>query len=772
LSLLVVLVLMVAALALPFAASAQAFICGGLDPADCQLIQTGLTNLAGARSLEFRGTVTQSVSMGTLVDIDTEAQFTGFVQFGLGGAVSALDVVISPATTTMGGMFSLPPQTGAAGVRLVDDVLYIGMGSSVDTLTWNSLDLSTIPLDRTFTDLTPMAAQGDQQNWQRMQDVSVIPDVATTAFESVISTGPIGSGVENLGSLLQGEAGSLVQSLVGSIGSEVQVSQIGRLLVEPGAQLIRGFSMLDVVDLSPSAGSTTDMLGQGGPATGTSTFTEIVFVNYNVDHAFVAPANATPMPPDQAGSVMASATGGLGTFITQYFLTEGATMATNALEDMDPEALLGGMFGGMGTDADALGGLLGGLFGGMAGAGGEFGSAVSNPVMIARSIAIGETLDGNLVSGQSDGYLIDVTAGTTVQIDMTADFDTYLEIRDASGMQVAYNDDFNGLNSRITYTFPATGQFTIVARGFSSTASGPYTLSVVSAEALPTGGPIGIGETLTGNLLPGARDQWTFSANGGEAIRINMDAEFDTYLELLGPDGARIAENDDFNGLDSQIDITLPAAGTYTIVARSFSSTSSGQYTLSVQLAQPGGASTGSLTGSATGSLTDAAAATSGSLTGSMPTGSLTDMAAAVSGSLTGGVPTGSLTDVVNAASGLINSATGTTTSGTTTGDAFACAENAQAAALRDLSVGQSTVVTCPAGCAAATGAVWGSGPYTDDSAICRAAIHAGVLTDQGGPVQVTIAPGQQSYTGSARNGVTTSNWGQWNRSFTVSAAR
>jgi hypothetical protein len=856
LSLLVVLVLMVAALALPFAASAQAFICGGLDPADCQLIQTGLTNLAGARSLEFRGTVTQSVSMGTLVDIDTEAQFTGFAQFGLGGAVSALDVVISPATTTMGGMFSLPPLTGAAGVRLVDNMLYIGMGSSVDTLTWNSLDLSTIPLDRTFTDLTPMAAQGDQQNWQRMQDVSVIPGVATTAFESVSSTGPIGSGVENLGSLLQGEAGSLVQSLVGSIGSEVQVSQIGRLLVEPGAQLIRGFSMLDVVDLSPSAGSTPDMLGQGGPATGTSTFTEIVFVNYNVDHAFVAPANATPMPPDQVGSVMASATGGLGTFITQYFLTEGATMATNALEDMDPEALLGGMFGGMGTDADALGGLLGGLFGGMAGAGGEFGSAVSNPVMIARSIAIGETLNGNLVSGQSDGYLIDVTAGTTVQIDMTADFDTYLEIRDASGMQVAYNDDFNGLNSRITYTFPATGQFTIVARGFSSTASGPYTLSVVSAEALPTGGPIGIGETLTGNLLPGARDQWTFSANGGEAIRINMDAEFDTYLELLGPDGARIAENDDFNGLDSQIDITLPAAGTYTIIARSFSSTASGQYTLSVQLAQPGGASTGSLTGSMSGSLTGSmsgsttASAGGGTIsvgqtvTGNIAQGAIdqwtialtqgqtiqinmdaefdtvlelrdasgTQVAfnddfnglnsqityqVATSGTHTilarafgsfnggpytlsvqlaqpGGASTGSLTGSM---SGSLTGSTSGSTTGSLTGSAtsaasVSCIENAQSTALRDLSVGQSAVVTCPAGCAAATGAVWGSGPYTDDSAICRAAIHAGVITDQGGPVQVTIAPGQQSYTGSARNGVTTSNWGQWNRSFTVSAAR
>ncbi|MCS7072305.1 MAG: LCCL domain-containing protein, partial [Anaerolinea sp.] len=770
------------------------------------------------------------------------------VQFGLGGAVSALDVIINPATTTLGGMFSLEPLTGAAGVRLVDNVLYLGMGASADALTWNSLDLNTAPLNLNFNQSTPMAALGDQQNWQRAQDVSVIPGVATTAFESIFSTGSIDSGIENLGALMGGEAGALVESLIGSIGSQVQVGQIGRLLVEPGAQLIRGFSLLDVVDLSGSAGSTDmDTLAQGGVANGTTTFTEIIFRNYNVDHAFVAPPNATPMTPDQVGSVLASGSGDLGTLITQYFLSEGSMMATAALEDMDPNALLGGLFGGMGTDADALAGLLGGMFGGM-GAGGDFGSMVSNPVTIARSIAIGETLNGNLTSGRSDGYLIDVTAGTTVQINMDADFDTYLEIRDSSGTQVAYNDDFNGLNSQITYTFPATGQFTIVARGFSSTASGPYTLTVAPAQALPSGGPIGIGQTVSGTLMPGARDQWTFSASGGERIRINMDAEFDTYLELLGPDGARIAENDDFNGLDSQIDITLPAAGTYTIIARSFASSGSGQYTLSVQLAQAGGTSTGgSLTGGATGSLTGAAT-TTGSLTGGATasagggaisigqtvsgniapgvidqwtialtqgqtiqinmdgefdtvlelrdangtqvafnddfngldsqityqvaaSGTHTILARAF-GSFNGGPYTLSVQLVQPSGTSTGGSATGSLTGAATTATPVTCPENAQTGSLRNLSVGQSAVVLCPAGCAANSQAVWGSNFYTDDSSICRAAIHAGVITDQGGPVRVTIAPGQQSYTGSAQNGITTANWGQWNRSFTVSAPR
>jgi hypothetical protein len=59
-------------------------------------------------------------------------------------------------------------------------------------------------------------------------------------------------------------------------------------------------------------------------------------------------------------------------------------------------------------------------------------------------------------------------------------------------------------------------------------------------------------------------------------------------------------------------------------------------------------------------------------------------------------------------------------------------------------------------------GNVWGTGIYTTDSPIPTAAVHAGVLRDgQKGFVKVTVLPGQQSYEGSTRNGVTTYNFGQ-----------
>lgn len=79
----------------------------------------------------------------------------------------------------------------------------------------------------------------------------------------------------------------------------------------------------------------------------------------------------------------------------------------------------------------------------------------------------------------------------------------------------------------------------------------------------------------------------------------------------------------------------------------------------------------------------------------------------------------------------------------------------------------QEYVCTCTGG---EMGSAWGSGPYTADSNICVAARHAGVVGAAGGTVHALARPGQESYTGSAANGVTSSNWGRYGASFDVTA--
>jgi len=67
-------------------------------------------------------------------------------------------------------------------------------------------------------------------------------------------------------------------------------------------------------------------------------------------------------------------------------------------------------------------------------------------------------------------------------------------------------------------------------------------------------------------------------------------------------------------------------------------------------------------------------------------------------------------------------------------------------------------------------GGVWGTNLYTDDSSVCRAAVHAGAIPATGGAVLVTVQPGTLSYAGSTANGVTSYSYGGSNGSFTVAA--
>lgn len=67
---------------------------------------------------------------------------------------------------------------------------------------------------------------------------------------------------------------------------------------------------------------------------------------------------------------------------------------------------------------------------------------------------------------------------------MTAsDFDTYLDIYNGSTWVTSDDDGGEGLNSRVAYTLPETGTYTICARSRYANRTGAYTLSLQSAGA-------------------------------------------------------------------------------------------------------------------------------------------------------------------------------------------------------------------------------------------------------------------------------------------------
>ncbi len=77
----------------------------------------------------------------------------------------------------------------------------------------------------------------------------------------------------------------------------------------------------------------------------------------------------------------------------------------------------------------------------------------------------------------------------------------------------------------------------------------------------------------------------------------------------------------------------------------------------------------------------------------------------------------------------------------------------------------QDFTYMCPS--SGRVGTVYGTDVYTDDSSICSAAVHAGLITARdGGKVIIRIRPGENSYIASDRNGVRSNGYGGWGGSF------
>lgn len=73
--------------------------------------------------------------------------------------------------------------------------------------------------------------------------------------------------------------------------------------------------------------------------------------------------------------------------------------------------------------------------------------------------------------------------------------------------------------------------------------------------------------------------------------------------------------------------------------------------------------------------------------------------------------------------------------------------------------------IACPAH--GEVDSIWGSDIYTDDSSVCTAAVHAGVITGTTAQnVTIEIWPAQDAYAATTRHGITSLSYGSWWYSF------
>ena len=198
------------------------------------------------------------------------------------------------------------------------------------------------------------------------------------------------------------------------------------------------------------------------------------------------------------------------------------------------------------------------------------------------------TLTGDEPSIQ-DGRPVQVwnlhgTAGETIVVSHRSDdFDTYLYLMGPGLAEALTDDDSAGdLDSQITVTFPETGTYTIGAAALSSGSSGSYSLSLMRpiqmSELSVDGRSLRLGSSSYGTLsdldpmIEGRPVQaWAFRGDAGQRVTFDLISEdFDSYLHLIGPGiTAPMTDDDGAGDLDSRIEFTLPASGTYRVIASS-----------------------------------------------------------------------------------------------------------------------------------------------------------------------------------------------------------
>ncbi|HET7464794.1 MAG TPA: PPC domain-containing protein [Longimicrobium sp.] len=229
----------------------------------------------------------------------------------------------------------------------------------------------------------------------------------------------------------------------------------------------------------------------------------------------------------------------------------------------------------------------------------------------ARPIRVGQTVTGALAATDAvedddsyyDTYTITARKGQRLQIDMTSEFDAFLNFGKMDGgdfTSIRTDDDGGGgTNSRLRITIPDDGEYVIHANSVGPGVTGPYTLTVTEREAAATNATpraIEPNAEVTGSLDdsdPQGEDDsyfdyWTYQGRQGERVRISLSSEaFDTYLTLGTLQNGQFTEidsNDDSGeSTNSVLEATLPSTGTFVIRVKALSGENEGAYTLKVE---------------------------------------------------------------------------------------------------------------------------------------------------------------------------------------------
>lgn len=198
-----------------------------------------------------------------------------------------------------------------------------------------------------------------------------------------------------------------------------------------------------------------------------------------------------------------------------------------------------------------------------------------------------EVVEGEL-DGDTEEFEFDAEEDSTILALLTSDdFDTLVNLF-VDGDEVASDDDSAGsLNSLLVYEVEDAGEYALEVTSFLGDAEGEFML-IYCTEAedveISEAGASGIETIECGETIEGRVDNefplvvYFFEVSEGDEVTVNLNAadgsDLDPYVGLYSPssieDDETVEENDDTDGLNSEVVYEVEEDGIHTIVATRF----------------------------------------------------------------------------------------------------------------------------------------------------------------------------------------------------------
>jgi hypothetical protein len=183
------------------------------------------------------------------------------------------------------------------------------------------------------------------------------------------------------------------------------------------------------------------------------------------------------------------------------------------------------------------------------------------------------------------------------------DFRAHVDLNQGAwlGNQTTGGSGTQTLNYNVLNNTNTAGRTGFLVVGCDNTGRGGLRIPVIQSGAGPDCSliPIAIGQTVSGSLSTGNcqspirgnayfSTRYSFAAQAGEQVSIGLSSPtFDTFLTLIGPDGAILFNDDDSGGgTNSRIPgsgvLTLAIPGTYIVEVNGFNTNAFGPYSLTL----------------------------------------------------------------------------------------------------------------------------------------------------------------------------------------------